>query len=381
MPARGSGPQRMEGGGGRVRPPRQRLAQQLGRPPATAGGRRQGTRGGLRGTPPPPHPPLPPLSPPPARGRPEAGQEGGGPAAHPRGPRHPGGGHHSHGERSCAPSAASQPPTHSRSARCRPAAPRRRSRAPRGLQRNGDTQECRMERGARTKRPALVPARRRRGKRPRHKDLPAPRPAGPPDEPPGVRCTGSPPPPPRQADPTTAGQAAHSARGCPPTPAEHIYPGGCAGEEGGLSRGLRATPQGRGSENHGATPPLLFPPLPPPACGPGGRRPCSPPEAEGTSPMPPKGPRRPGRDAAEPARRAPPRPPPPAPAGAATGGRTRASAQGRHTDHARGRHANTNWCSMGATPSMTWALPMIPALLPAQGRQRDGPRQSNPLPR
>ena len=62
-----------------MRPPRGRLAprdRNHQAPPATAGVRRQGTRGGLRGTPPP--------SPPLAHGQPEAGQEGGGPAPPPR---------------------------------------------------------------------------------------------------------------------------------------------------------------------------------------------------------------------------------------------------------------------------------------------------------
>ena len=99
--------------------------------------------------------------------------------------------------------------------------------------------------------------------------------------------------------------------------------------------------------NHGAAPPPLFPPLPPPACGPRGRPLSSPPLAEGTSPLPLKGLRRPGGDAAEPARRAPPRSLPPAPAGAARGGRTRASAQGQHMDDARGRQATTNRSSIG----------------------------------
>ena len=35
---------------------------------------------------------------------------------------------------------------------------------------------------------------------------------------------------------------------------------------------------------------------------------------------------------------------------------------------------------MGATPSMTRTTPVAPALLPAQGRQRHGTRQSGPLP-
>ena len=46
-------------------------------------------------------------------------------------------------------------------------------------------------------------------------------------------------------------------------------------------------------------------------------------------------------------------PPPPAPAGVATGGRTHTSAQGRCTDHARGRHATMKRSSMGAAPPMT----------------------------
>ena len=72
------------------------------------------------------------------------------------------------------------------------------------------------------------------------------------------------------------------------------------------------------------------------------------------------------------------RPPPPAPAGVTTGGRTRTSAHERRTSHARGRHATTNRSSMGAAPPMTWASPMTPAMLPAQGGQRDGPRQNVP---
>ena len=152
-----------------------------GRPPATAAGRRQGTSGGLRGTP----PPSPPLSPPrPADGRRPA-REAAAPHSPPRGPRHPGGGRHSRGERSRAPSAPGRLPNHSRSARCQPAALRLHSRAPRGPQRNGVTQECSMEGGAQTKRPASVLARRRRGNRPQQRDLPLPRPAGPPGRGPG----------------------------------------------------------------------------------------------------------------------------------------------------------------------------------------------------
>ena len=35
---------------------------------------------------------------------------------------------------------------------------------------------------------------------------------------------------------------------------------------------------------------------------------------------------------------------------------------------------------MGATPSMTRTMPVTPALLPAEGRQKDGTRQSDPPP-
>ena len=60
--------------------------------------------------------------------------------------------------------------------------------------------------------------------------------------------------------------------------------------------------------------------------------------------------------------------------------RTRACAQGRHTDRARGQQASTNRNGMAATPSMARATSRTPALLPAQGRQRDGPRQGDPQP-
>ena len=129
--------------------------------------------------------------------------------------------------------------------------------------------------------------------------------------------------------------------------------------KGGLGRGPQATPlEVDGEESRRDPPPLPLSPHSPPSGptdagdGPRGRRPSTPPEAGGKSIRPPKGPRRPGWDAAEALRHAPPRPHPPAPTGAATGKRTRASAQGRHTDHARDQHANTNQSSMEATPSM-----------------------------
>ena len=60
--------------------------------------------------------------------------------------------------------------------------------------------------------------------------------------------------------------------------------------------------------------------------------------------------------------------------------RTRASTQGCHTDRAWGQQASRTRSGMEATPSMARAAPKTPALLPAQGRQRDGPRQGDPPP-
>ena len=73
-----------------------------------------------------------------------------------------------------------------------------------------------------------------------------------------------------------------------------------------------------------------------------------------------------------------PTPQPPTPAGTTTGRRTRANTPGRHTDCARRQQASTNRNGMGATPSMARATSRTPALLRAQGRQRDGPRQGDP---
>ena len=77
------------------------------------------------------------------------------------------------------------------------------------------------------------------------------------------------------------------------------------------------------------------------------------------------------------ARPAPP-PQPPAPTGAAENKRAHANAPGRRTDRAQRRRASTNRSGMGATPPMDSTTPVTPALLPAQGRQRDGTRQSDP---
>ena len=120
-------------------------------------------------------------------------------------------------------------------------------------------------------------------------------------------------------------------------------------------------------------------PSPPtPLLRPAGHRGAGPPAPPGQGGRPPfprddRGARGGGRCRARTPRAS--KPAPPAPTRTATGTRTRAGAQGRHTDHTRGQHANTNRSSMGATPSLARAMPMTPALWPAQGRQRDGPRQ------
>ena len=109
-------------------------------PPGTGTTRPPGDQGGTAGN----HP-SPPPSPPPWRAdsrRPA--REAAAPQPPLKGPGHPGGGRHSRGERSPAPGAPNQPPTHSPSACCLPAALRQRSRVPRGPQRHGSTQICSM---------------------------------------------------------------------------------------------------------------------------------------------------------------------------------------------------------------------------------------------
>ena len=188
-------------------------------PPRPSGGGARGPGGDCG------EPPLPP-TPPQARGRPEPAGETA--ASYPPGggALHLGGGRHSRGERSRAPSAPGRPPANSCITRCRQAALCRR----RGPQRNGGTQEGADEAarlGARLGKAGKQTVARRR--------LPPPRP--------------------------------------------NVYTqGGCTGEEGGQGRGPR----------DGAAPPPLSPPLPPPVCGPRERRPSSPPGGRGDAPPPQK---------------------------------------------------------------------------------------------
>ena len=177
----------------------------------------------------------------------------------------------------------------------------------------------------------------------------------------------------RAAPPPSPRQAAPAARGAPATPTERAHRGGNAQRtRGGQGGELWAAPQ-RESRGAAAQPPPHLPHRP---ASRGGASP-HPPEAERMVPPPPSRTMAPQRGAR--ARPAPP-PQPPGPTGTAGNKRTRANAPGRNTDRAQRRQASMNRSGMGATPSMTRTKPETPALLPAQGRQRDGARQSEPPP-
>ena len=279
-----------------------------GHPPAAVGGRCQGTRRGLRGTPPPPAPSPPPLPPPP---RPVGG------AVAPRPP-----------ERAAAPKGGTP-----QQRRAQPHAKRPQSAAhalphyPLSTSGSAPTPWAAAER--------------------RHPGVS--RRSGPPRCPPGEggrEQTAAkrllPPPPACHTDPPAADQAALSAHGCPATPTERVYPGG-----------VPSPPEQGGSGQRRARRPSLPPNSPPGLRAAGVPALQPPPEAEEVSPLPKEGPQHPRGGAAGPARRTPPPPPPPAPAGVATGGRTHTSARGQRTDHARWRRATTNRSSMGAASSKT----------------------------
>ena len=114
-----------------------------------------------------------------------------------------------------------------------------------------------------------------------------PTPLGPPAAPPG-RTARRPPPPParptrrRRARPRPAPRAAQR-----PRPDNNPWRDAPV-KKGGLGRRRQATPRRREVGSHCATPPPLSPHSPPPARGPRGRRPSTPPKAEGTSLLPPE---------------------------------------------------------------------------------------------
>ena len=103
---------------------------------------------------------------------------------------------------------------------------------------------------------------------------------------------GGPPPlpsPPRRTDPLAAHRAAPDARGRPATPTARVYPRGARRKQ----RMAGGRPTGRGGGGRWGGPPIPPPRSPPPAIGPQ-ERPSTPPGAEGTPPLPQKGPRRGG---------------------------------------------------------------------------------------
>ena len=186
----------------------------------------------------------------------------------------------------------------------------------------------------------------------------------------GSRAARPPPPP--------AGGRPHPAPGAAPQPRPNAYTWrGCAGDERGTGQRAAGRPPQRGRWGATARPPPPVPP--PPSTGPQalGAPAPTPAEAEGMIPPPPGRTTAPGREAgAGPA----PRPQPPARAGSTMDKRTRATTAERHTDRAQGQQASGGRSGMGATPSMARATPRTPALLPAQARQRDRPRQGDRRP-
>ena len=72
-------------------------------------------------------------------------------------------------------------------------------------------------------------------------------------------------PPPHQADPPTACQAAPGAQGCPTAPAEQVYLGGMRQRRRGAEPGTTGHPRGEGRWGTTAQPPLPSPPTPPSA--------------------------------------------------------------------------------------------------------------------
>ena len=215
------------GGRGVCPPPDAQGPRPSGRPPAATGEQHQGTGGGQRGAPflPPSHLSPPQLTdswrparetaaphPPPrgARGRPPPPPER---AAAPR-----------EGRRwARSPHAPSQPPAHSHSTRGRPAALRRRARAPRGPHAGSGT---RTRAGAVWG--ALMPAPGGQRHRPRQSDRPPPAPRGPPAEPPtrGGALTG--PRPPRPDRPTSGRPDGARRPGLPNSPGRARGRGGRA---------------------------------------------------------------------------------------------------------------------------------------------------------
>ena len=158
--------------------------------------------------------------------------------------------------------------------------------------------------------------------------------------------------------------------GAAPRPRQHAHAGReCADDTRGARIGYRRPPPRRGARRPRRDPP---PPAPPPARKPRGPRPPPPEAGGGWSPPPAPERSRSATHPPPPSRRLPQGP-----------RRTSVPAPTRQ-DAAQiapreGGRARTGvvW---GARLPMDCATPVTPALLPAQGRQRDGTRQSDPPP-
>ena len=164
----------------------------------------------------------------------------------------------------------------------------------------------------------------------------------------------------------------------PLTPRGHRPQGGpAAGPSSHPPRSHRR--EAPGDRRGTAGSPGATPPRGPPTGGgrPRGHRPRIPPAGLGEALPRLRVPRHPGRGATGPVGRAAPSTPPARPTVLGTGQRSCTSAQGRPAAPSRRPHAGAGGCSMGATPSKDRATLMRPALVPARGRQRGRPRQSN----
>ena len=198
----------------------------------------------------------------------------------------------------------------------------------------------------------------------------------PPARPPPGRPSGgggsraAPPPPPRQAGPPAAGRTRRP--GLPRDPDQTRTPGGNApATKGGLGKEPQATPP-REREGEPRRDAPLCPPTPP-------HRPAGPhpPGGRGDDPPSPRqdrGAREGGRSRTR----------PPAPAACS---RRKHERQANPRQHATAPHRPRPGTASEHEPERYGdhalhgrATPRTPALLPAQGRQRDGPRQSDPPP-
>ena len=218
--------------------------------------------------------------------------------------------------------------------------------------------------------PAMLPARGGQRDGPRQNDPPAP-------QPPGRPSRGAAHGPPLLFPPPAPAAGRTPRPGLLHDPDRTRTPEGEApATNGGLGRRPQAAPPREGSGEPQRDPQTCLP-TPPSGLQATGAPTPTPPETEGMIPPPPGRTAAPGREAgAGPA----PTPQPPAPAGTTMDKRTRATTPGRHTDRAWGQQASTNRSCMEATPSIARATPRTHALLPAQGRQRDGSRQGHPPP-